>query len=353
MKKPKSTLRKRKSADVSLLILGTNPVHSLIPALMMGVDVKRQQYESLMQGERHEFKNKRLSVMFFFPYKYWDEYCENEKDGFIYGVDRKPYILFANYWKRVEKKIRTLYPDKEIDFVIDPEFVYIDRDKKLTSQILAEHGVKVTEAITSRDVDEVIAEIQKDRGIFIKSRYGAEGKGITFLSKRKWKTNYRIVGHKPKNYGVTGIWPFSDITNDRIFLKNLLKLDVVVEREVVSPSEKKDEKYDIRAYVIGERVVHIFARHAKKSKIITNWSQGGIVNDDVREILTAKQIKDVKKQALLSAKALKTRFGAIDVMFDKDGGEPYVIEAQCMCSFPKPEICMLGKELVDDLMNRS
>lgn len=340
----------RKSADVSLLILGSNPIYTLIPALMLGVDVKRQQYEDLMKGERLAFRNKRLHVMFFFPYRFWDEHCENETHGFVYGVDRTPYDRFRRYWKRVERKIRELYPDKDIDFVIDPDYVYVDRDKRLTSEILREHGVRVTEAIASRDVDEVLSEIRPDRGIFIKSRYGAEGKGITFLTKRKWKTNYRVVGHKPRNHGVTGLWPFTDVTGDRRFLRALLAHDVVVEREVVPPTRQKGEKVDIRAYVVGGRVVHIFSRHARKSKVITNWSQGGRVNDDVHEFLTQDQIDEVKAQAILSAEALNSRFIAVDVMFDKDGGPPYVIEAQCMCSFPKPEVCMLGEELVRHLM---
>lgn len=341
---------KRESADVSLLILGTNPIHTLLPALMLGVDVKRQQYEELMGGERLEFRNRRLHVMFFFPYEFWNAHCENEDDGFVYGVDRMPYERFRRYWKRVEGKIRELYPDKDIDFVIDPNYVYVDRDKKRTSEILKEHGVRVTEAIASRDVDGVISEIRKDRGVFIKSRYGAEGKGITYLSKRKWKTNYRIASHRPKNHGVTGLWPFVDVTGDRAFLRNLLKLDVVVEREVVPPVRQHGEKVDIRAYVVGDEVVHIFARHAKKSKVITNWSQGGRVNDDVSDLLSPGQIDEVKAQALLSAEALSSRFVAVDVMFDKDGGPPLVIEAQCMCAFPKPEVCMLGEKLVRHLM---
>lgn len=341
---------KRKSADVSLLILGTNPVYTLIPALMMGVDARRQQYEDLMRGERYAFRNERLDVMFFFPYRYWNRYCENQHDGFIYGVDRRPYERFRRYWNSVEKKVRELYPDKKLNFVINPEYVHVDRDKKLTSRILADHGVHVTEAILTRDIDEVLAEVRKDRGVFIKSRYGAEGKGITRLSKRKWKTNYRVAGHKPKNHGVTGLWPFVDVTNDRRFLRNLLSLDVVVEKEVIPPSRQRGEKMDIRAYVVGDEVVHIFARHAKRADIVTNWSQGGRVNDEIRSLLTPRQIADVKKQALLSAKALKSHFIAVDAMFDKDEDLPFVIEAQCMCSFPKPEVCMLGERLIRHLM---
>ena len=80
---------------------------------------------------------------------------------------------------------------------------------------------------------EIILNISKNEGVFIKSRYGALGKGITYLSK---KDGLRIIKLEEKNnvenYLDIKDWKFSEITENKDFLKNLLDLEVIIEKKL-------------------------------------------------------------------------------------------------------------------------
>ena len=81
----------------SLLLLGTNPVYTLLRALTLGLDVQHQTYEDLLAKKRLSFKSDVLHVMFFFPYVFWDSRCEVEGSDVVYGVDRSVYHLFRRF----------------------------------------------------------------------------------------------------------------------------------------------------------------------------------------------------------------------------------------------------------------
>jgi glutathione synthase/RimK-type ligase-like ATP-grasp enzyme len=122
---------------------------------------------------------------------------------------------------------------------------------------------------------------------------------------------------------------------------------VIVEREILSAKKTGIGKFDVRVHIVGGKVVHLFVRYAGAQEIVTNWSQGGTVEHAYASILSPAQIISAIKVSEASAKALNSRFIGIDCMFDRDNpDQAIVVEAQCMCDFPKPEACNLGEVLV-------
>ncbi len=332
--------------DSSLLLLGTNPVYTLLPALTLGLDVQHQTYEDLFAKKRLSFRSEVLHVMFFFPYVFWDSECEVDGSDVIYGVDRDVYHRFRRFWGRAERAIKRAYPDKRIEFVIDPKMVYVDRDKILTHDLLERAGVNVTATIQDRTIEGVLRDVSATRGVFIKSRYGAEGKGITRARSHAWTTNFDVRRHRPANHANGEQWPFVDITGDKAFLRDLLSRDVIVEREILCVKKPGIGKFDVRVHVVGGTVVHLFVRHAGARDVVTNFSQGGNVDHAYASVLSPAQIASAIAASESAAKALHSQFIGIDCMFDReDPDRAIVVEAQCLCDFPKPEACNLGAVL--------
>ncbi len=337
----------QKTHDVSLLLLGTNPLYTLLPALTLGIDAQRQTYEALLSKKRLSFASDVLYVMFYFPYTFWDKHCEVEDGVAVYGVDRGVYLKFRRFWARVERAVKQVYPDKRIEFIIDPKMVFVDRDKILTHDLLEQAGIPVTATLKKHHLETVLQNVSEKRGIFIKSRYGAEGKGITRVRSGEWTTNYVVKRHRPFNHPIGKKWPFTDVTGDKAFLRDLLDRDVIVEREILSVKKPGIGKFDVRVHVVGGKVVHLFVRHAGANDVVTNWSQGGEVEHVYQNILSKEQIASTISVSEAAAKVLGDQFIGIDCMFDaEEPNQAIVVEAQCMCDFPKPEACNLGEVLV-------
>ena len=64
-----------------------------------------------------------------------------------------------------------------------------------TNNLLRKKGVSTTNVL-QKYLKEII-ELSKEKGIFIKARYGALGKGISYLSPKGWFTNYKVGNNKP------------------------------------------------------------------------------------------------------------------------------------------------------------
>ena len=94
------------------------------------------------------------------------------------------------------------------------------------------------------------------------------GKGITYLGENRWSTNFifrkRKILSRKSDYG----WRFRNITNNKVFLKNLLKEDVTIE-EAISPLLIKTRKFDLRMYVCFDKVLYTYPR-SNKTDSVTN-----------------------------------------------------------------------------------
>lgn len=342
----------------SLLILGehNNPELNLnINRLRRasqesGLQTTVMSYEQLLRGPVKPLKTEDASVMLFFPFTFWDSHCELPDDSEVYGVSKERYLLFANFWSQVSDAIEHHYADHNLSFVVNPKYAAVDRDKILTREMLQLAGLPVTTTIP-KDPHRIIAESESpDRGVFIKSRYGSEGKGITYLRNGKWLTNYQFDGQGHVLNPADNNWQFRDFSGNSDFLRNLLDLEVIVEKEVVPPVRADGKKSDVRSYVVMGNTEYLFVRENGFDAVITNFSQGGYVNDDSASVLPPSTINAVKNLSVQSANALYSGFIGVDFMFDKDWNHPLVLEAQTFPGYPKIRKCNLARKLVERVL---
>ncbi len=312
------------------------------------IPVKTISYEQLFSKNKFKINTDNLSVMFFFPFKFWNKNCEIPKDTSIYGVSKQSYEIFKEFWQDVKNNLGKRFSDKNVSYIINPDYAALDRDKIKTHDLLKKAGVATT--ITLPKNLEIILNISKNEGVFIKSRYGALGKGITYLSKKGWFTNYKI-GRKNnvENYLDIKDWKFSEITENKDFLKNLLDLEVIIEKEIKSPNLNPGKKFDLRVYSLYGESPHMFIKENYEKNIITNFSQGGKINHKYKEILPEKTINLAKEQALRASKCLNSNFLGIDIIFDKNLYTPKILEVQTFTGFPQIKYCNLSKLLANKI----
>jgi hypothetical protein len=223
------------------------------------------------------------------------------------------------------------------------------RDKLLVKEIISNSDVPTPGLLEYRTVEQIYQCLNNSESLFIKPRFGSMGKGMTFLSKACWQTNFtfrnnRILSRK-SDYG----WRFKDITGNEAFLKQLLKHDVYIEQAVDSLIIDNN-KVDLRIYVFFNKVIYIYPRTNDCDKITTNISQGG-KGHSLRYLkkIPRHLISSAKNAALNTAQALGLNFACIDVIFDKNLKDVYVIDVNVFPGFPKRKIFDLAKQLIIQL----
>ena len=336
----------------SLLILGEHQNTSVNPNIQrlqrysreIGISTKVRNYEEL-ETKSLKIEDSNLAVMFFFPFSFWNKNCEIPEDTGIYGTSSRSYNQFNQFWKNTKKILEKKLPNKNLRYIIDPNFAALDRDKIATRDLLEKFGVSTTKKLP-KDVC-FLTETSKTKGIFIKSRYGALGKGITYLSPLGWFTNYKIgknntlSNHQSvKTKGKSGDpletdWIFQEITGNKELLSKILNLEMIVEEEIVPPELEKGKKFDLRVYTVFGTVPYIFMRENEIKNIVTNFSQGGRIIHEVEKKLPEKALELAKKESLKAAKAFNSQFLGVDVIFDRNLETPRVLEVQTFTGFPK------------------
>ena len=308
-------------------------------------------YEELLRGKTPRIPTPLLDVMFFFPYTFWGLNCEIPSDTGIYGTSRESHEIFRNFFRGIKEKIESQFSDKDISYVIDPDYASIDRDKLAVNELLVSKGVSTTKMLP-KDLDRIL-EFSKTKGVFIKARYGAMGKGITYLSPRGWFTNYRVLNKNHLgNYETDCGWRFTQIDGNIDVIKTLLDLEVVVEEEVVPSSLTRGKKFDIRAYSIFGYVPHMFVKENEISSIITNYCQGGTVDHNYKKRLSKDAISLVINQVRNTSNVLNSNFLGVDVIFDGNFQTPKVMEAQTFSGFPRIRKFNLTRFLAQQIKNK-
>ncbi len=338
----------------SLLILGygdthytdRNPRRLFNYAKESGFEAERRDYSEIRGAP--DFEGETIKVMLFFPYTFWNENCEVPEDTKLYGTSKRSYELLREFFLEVKGALQQRYASQQLQYVIPPESAALDRDKIAAIQRLKKGGVPTSELVSYQKLDDILHQISSERGVFVKCRYGAEGKGIMLLQESGWVTNYKVEGATLTNYGIYEQWVFTDITGRRDLLEQLLEQEVIVEKEIVVPEFFEGKKFDARAYVINGQVPHFFIRVNERHKVVTNYSQGAQVVHHPQTSLPPELIVRIREEAVKSAWAFSSNFLGVDIMVDSCPDGIKVVEVQTFTDFPDIKCFDLAKYLVSN-----
>lgn len=306
-------------------------------------------YFSILKDEFPKINTKDIIILLFFPFDYWDKYIEPKKYKGVYG-NRKFYTKFVNFWKIIEKKIDDLYKDKKIIYINHPKNLAKDRDKALTKRIISKSGILVPKEFTTRKINDILKLLGTGYKLFLKVRYGSMGKGITYLEKGRWMTNFRFrkgkIVSKKSDYG----WSFIDITNNKNFLKEILKKDIIIE-EAINPLLVKGRKFDLRMYTFKDKVLYVYGRTNDAQAVTTNISQGAKgEKTSFINTLPKKQLENAKKGAVKAIKALGLNLGGVDMMLCADHKNAMFIEINAFPGFPRTRRFNLSRFLIKEII---
>ncbi|MBD3164280.1 hypothetical protein GF323_03705 [Candidatus Woesearchaeota archaeon] len=314
-----------------------------------GISLKKTDYWKLLGGDLPKLNTQELIVFLFFPFEYWDKHIEPKQYKGIYG-NKAFYEKFRSFWKDVKKSLDSFYKDKKISYINPPESLATDRDKELTKEIVSRSGILVPKRFHNNKVGGVIGLLDKGYKLFIKVRFGSMGKGITYLEKGRWMTNFRFrngrIVNKHSDYG----WSFIDITANKKFLSRLLRKDIIIE-EAINPLLIRGRKFDLRMYVFRDSVLYSYGRSNDAEAVTTNISQGakGEKTSFIR-LLPKRQLEAAKKAAVKAIKSLGLGFGGVDMMLCADRKSAMFIEINTFPGFPRARRFNLSRFLIKEII---
>ncbi len=311
-------------------------------AQQTGFEAKRCEYGDTLP----KFEREKINVLLFFPYTFWNKNCENPKDDLLYGTSPLIYKNLDTFFQETHETLCRTYHEERLHYIITPQQAAFDRDKIKVVEALQSNKIPTTEQISERDIPSILGHVSSGRGVFVKCRYGAEGKGITYLNSSGWFTNYKVEQNRLYNYDKDEQWLFTNITPKSELLQQILEGEVIIEKEIKTPQLKKGTKFDVRAYVVNAAVPHLFTRFNALENIVTNFSQGGQVYHHLFSLLPTTAIERAQEIALHAAQTLEYRFLGVDIMFEETLDSPRVVEVQAFSDFPSADKFNMPEYLV-------
>ncbi|RKY42509.1 MAG: hypothetical protein DRP85_02525 [Candidatus Makaraimicrobium thalassicum] len=315
--------------------------------LEQGFNYKAVDYEELFNAEDLGISTGKVIVFLFFPFYYWNRNIEHRGYRGIYGnlsFCRK----FSRFSEDLIARIESVLPGKDLFFINDPRVSSLYRDKLLAQEALSGSGINVPQRIDTRSVRVVKNLLGDGRKMYIKPRYGSMGKGITFLEKDNWQTNFRFRENRIANIRSDQGWKFHGITGNTGFLKSLLCKDVIIE-EAVELFNLKGFKVDFRVYCFLDKVLYIYPRKNNIDSVTTNISQGGKGDPKLLRVMPRKIISKINRQSLKTMKVLKLNFAGIDIAIDSNMENIYVLDVNMFPGFPKRRTFKLARSMVSGL----
>ena len=308
-------------------------------------------YDILEKNKLPLIESDTIIIYLFFPFTYWDKYIEKEGCKGVYG-NVEFYNKFRSFWSEIHRTLKKVYRGKKIRFINHPLKIAIDRDKEFTKTILSENKINIPIPYYTRIYRDILKLVNmENKKLFLKVRYGSMGKGITYLEKGNWKTNFRYKDGKIVNPRSDYGWTFIDVTDNVEFLKELLTKDIVIE-EAIDVYKLEDIIFDLRLYMFYDDLLYILPRTNEKDAITANISQGG----QGRSIKFLKRfpksvIDKVVSSGIRTIQAMDVNFAGVDVMISKDLGV-YVIELNTFPGFPKVSRFNLSKRIIQRIEDR-
>lgn len=282
-------------------------------------------------------------VFMTFPYSLWDRTIEIGDCLYgtaLFGLRIKD--LSDQFVEQTNKRFPSAI------FVNPPNGILIDRDKIKAKNVVQNAGFQVTRDLP-KDFRTLNEHIQEGGYVYIKPRYGSMGKGITYLSKDRWTTNFRLNDGVLKNHSDDLSWEEIDITDQSDLIKRILDEDFIVEAGVINP-KVNGAKLDLRVRTLFSDVLEdlSYGRRTTNSSI-TSASQGGqrIPLDQIGQYIPERVIPESIKLALGVAKALGLNYAGCDVLFQGDEFTPIFLEVN---SFPRIKVGEdIPKRILDHL----
>jgi len=313
-----------------------------------GFSFKSADYQSALEGRLPEVETDELIIFLFFPFEYWENHIETKRSSETYG-SRTYYTKFKRFWNRIDKLLRRAYKDKDICYVNDPARLYLGRDKRRSKLILQRKGIPVPKRYPTRDYRKILDMIEEGKKLFVKVRYGSMGKGISYLEKGRWFTNFifrgkRIISRR-SDYG----WKFREVTDNIEFLKKLLAEDLVIE-DAIDPFLVNGRRFDLRVYVAFGKVLYIYPRSNEPDQITTNIAQGARGEPQAfLHRIPPKILDRITRNAIRAADAMGLAFAGVDVMPDNGTGRVRVLEINAFPGFPRMRVFNLSRYIMREI----
>jgi len=313
----------------------------------LGLEYLSVSYDQILKGKALDIGSDAVIIFPFFPFKYWNRNIERRGYKGLYGnISFRE--KFAGFCREVERKISGLTRGRSCFYINDMKKCAYYRDKRTVMSRLKRSGVSVPDNTRTSDPGKILRMIEKGGKFFIKPRCGSMGKGITYMEKDNWRTNFRFRAGKLGNIYSDYGWKFRDVTGKRAFVDGIAEGDFVIE-QAVDPFLRGRNKVDFRVYVFNGEVLFIYPRMNSFDNVTTNISQGGRGCPGFVEKIPAGALRKIKGQALKAAKSLGLGFCGIDVLMDSDMRRAYVIDVNMFPGFPKRRTFNLARSIVDRL----
>ena len=313
------------------------------------LDIVFSSYEHLESDQLPVIKTDSIIIYLFFPFEYWDKNIEHETYKGVYG-NVEFYDKFRALWSGINRSLNTIYDGKKLHFINHPLRISADRDKELTKTILANAGIDVPTQIFTRSCRDLLKMVNEGgKKLFLKVRYGSMGKGITYLERGRWKTNFRFNGGRIVSMRSDHDWTFIDITDNTGFLKELLTKDIIIEEALDCPMVD-GLKFDLRFYTCFDEVLYIYPRTNDPEAITTNISQGGRGRSArFLEKIPHQIIRKAERAAVKVIKIMGLDFAGVDIMISKDLKHANVMELNAFPGFPKVRRFNLSKRIIESI----
>ncbi len=305
-------------------------------------------YDELLNGEVPAVETGVVMIFFFFPFVYWNRYIEPRRYRGVYG-SKEFYRKFNDFFRRVERSVRTNYRKKEIRYINPPRLCAKYRDKLFVKRILATNKVPTPKLYRIKSTKHAYEHLSSGRSFYIKPRYGSMGKGITHISPARWRTNFiyrdnRIMCRR-SDYG----WKFREVSKKRAFLEKLIRNDFYVE-EAVDISLLNNKKFDLRVYVFFGKVLFIYPKTNTADSVTTNISQDGTGEYPafIRPV-PKPLLRQIRKKAVVSVKSAGLNFAGVDLVVDSSFKQAYVLDLNVFPGFPRKRIYNLARHITEQL----